>query len=219
MRFRSFTRWLTHCCLNGAFSVSYPNRNAAVCSYPCIGNSVFTDSRERSDDICDSTQRCGEWVPVLRVTPWLNVINPELAKDLTSLFILYYRNVKQKYQSYVLNFVCYHGMNTGTPFAKKHCYFYLQINKCKRIKSAHCKSGNGWTWNDTKADAFNISFGANSCGRIWSACGKHEIQYAEWRINKYTYNYMYNFAGRIQSVRIGNSTFERVEEFKNLEQL
>jgi hypothetical protein len=35
--------------------------------------------------------------------------------------------------------------------------------------------------------------GAGNFGKIWSACGKHEIQYTEWRMNKYKHTRVYNF--------------------------
>ena len=43
------------------------------------------------------------------------------------------------------------------------------------------------------ASLINLLCGAGNFGKIWSTCGQHEIQYREWRMNKYTYNYMYNF--------------------------
>lgn len=30
-------------------------------------------------------------------------------------------------------------------------------------------------------------------GKIWFSCGRHEMQYIEWKMNKYTNNYMHNF--------------------------
>jgi hypothetical protein len=51
-------------------------------------SSVVTGSRETSDDFCEGTQRCGEWVPVLGVTHWLNVINPELGKHRSYFYVL-----------------------------------------------------------------------------------------------------------------------------------
>ena len=31
--------------------------------------------------------------------------------------------------------------------------------------------------------------GAGNFGKLWSACGQREIQYAEWRLSKYKYNF------------------------------
>jgi hypothetical protein len=30
-------------------------------------------------------------------------------------------------------------------------------------------------------------------GKVWYVCQQHEIQYTECSLNKYTYNYRYNF--------------------------
>ena len=40
----------------------------------------------------------------------------------------------------------------------------------------------------------NLLWGAGNLGKIRSACGPHEIRYAKRRMNKYGYDYMYNFA-------------------------
>jgi hypothetical protein len=39
--------------------------------------------------------------------------------------------------------------------------------------------------------------GAGNFENVWSACGQNEIQYTEWRMNKYAYNYVYNFTVRL----------------------
>jgi hypothetical protein len=37
--------------------------------------------------------------------------------------------------------------------------------------------------------ALDLSCSADKFGKIWSVCGQHEIQCAEWRMNNYTYNF------------------------------
>ena len=40
---------------------------------------------------------------------------------------------------------------------------------------------------------FSLVCDAGHFGKVWSAGGQHEIQYTQWRMNNYTYDYMYNF--------------------------
>jgi hypothetical protein len=42
----------------------------------------------------------------------------------------------------------------------------------------------------SRAGLLNLLRDADKFGKILSACGQHEIQYTEWTMNRYTYNYM-----------------------------
>jgi hypothetical protein len=37
----------------------------------------------------------------------------------------------------------------------------------------------------------NLLWGADNVGKIWSACGRHKIQYIEWWMNNFMHNYMH----------------------------
>ena len=44
-----------------------------------------------------------------------------------------------------------------------------------------------------KPGLFNFLSGVDNSGKILFACGQHEIQYIKWEMDKFKYNYMYNF--------------------------
>ena len=48
-------------------------------------------------------------------------------------------------------------------------------------------------WPSPRTGLLNLLGGAETFGKIWFACGQHEIQLTEWRMNKCIYNYMYKF--------------------------
>jgi hypothetical protein len=62
-------------------------------------------------------------------------------------------------------------------------YFHNAETNVRLVQSVMCSA----------AGLLNLLCGAGNFGKIWPACGQHEIQYTKWRMNKYTYNYMYNF--------------------------
>jgi len=43
---------------------------------------------------------------------------------------------------------------------------------------------NSCSFGQSDAGPLNLACGGGSFGKIWSACGPHEIKYTEWRINE-----------------------------------
>ena len=73
---------------------------------------------------------------------------------------------------------------------------------CVRSKQRSCYrvliAANNSTKIMTLDDAFSTLYVAwGNIGEIWSASGQNKGQYTERIINKYTYNYSYNFCLRI----------------------